>query len=203
MAVGAAWAARMRGEDRVAMVFFGDGAAEQGVLHEALNFAVLKKLPVVFLCENNFYSVYSPLSVRQPSGRQIFQVAAGHGLPSEQGDGNDAIQVYQRATWAVDHARSGEGPVFLEFLTYRLREHCGPNYDDQLGYRPPQDVERWTRSCPIARLRDTMLSVGAATQEEIDAIAGSVEREVTEAVAFGRESPFPEAAQLWENVHAR
>jgi TPP-dependent pyruvate/acetoin dehydrogenase alpha subunit len=133
--VGAAFGARMKGEERVTVVFFGEGATEEGVFHEAANFASLKKLPVVFVCENNLYSVYSPMSVRQPDGREVFNLAKGHGIESRQGDGNDVAEVYELAGEAVEKARRGGGPSFLEFKTYRWREHCGPNFDNDIGYR--------------------------------------------------------------------
>ena len=114
IAVGMAFGSMMRGEkQKVAVVFFGDGAVEEGVFHESINFAGLKKLPVVFICENNMYSVYSPLSVRQPAGREIFRLAAGHGVDSYQGDGNNVIEVYQMAEQAIRKARYGNGPTFL------------------------------------------------------------------------------------------
>jgi len=115
------------------VVFFGEAATEEGVFHESINFATLKKLPIVFVCENNLYSVYSPLSVRQPNGREIFWLAKGHGIKSYQGDGNNAIEVYKLAEQAIHKARQGNGPTFLEFKTYRWREHCGPYYDKDLG----------------------------------------------------------------------
>ncbi|HEV8539680.1 MAG TPA: thiamine pyrophosphate-dependent dehydrogenase E1 component subunit alpha, partial [Nitrospiraceae bacterium] len=128
--VGAAFGTIMRGEPRVTIVFFGDGAVEEGVFHEAVNFAVLKQLPVVFICENNFFSVYSSLNVRQPQTREIYELARGHGLDSRQDDGNDVAAVFKLTKVAVDKARVGGGPTFLEFKTYRWREHCGPNYDN-------------------------------------------------------------------------
>ncbi len=135
IAVGAAFGSVMQNDDRVTMVFFGDGAVETGVFHESLNFAALKKLPVIFVCENNLYSVYSPLEVRQPAGRRILNLALAQGIESIEGDGNNVELVHELCSRAVGKARKGGGPTFFEFATYRWREHCGPEYDNHIGYR--------------------------------------------------------------------
>ncbi|HIO55582.1 MAG TPA: thiamine pyrophosphate-dependent dehydrogenase E1 component subunit alpha, partial [Candidatus Marinimicrobia bacterium] len=135
IAVGTAFGSTMRGDSRVTVAFFGEGASEEGVFHESLNFALLKKLPIIFVCENNLYSVYSSMEVRQPRVREVYEVARGHGIESRQGDGNDVDEVYEMTKRAVDKARKGGGPTFLEFKTYRWREHCGPLYDNDIGYR--------------------------------------------------------------------
>ncbi|MBI5447021.1 MAG: thiamine pyrophosphate-dependent dehydrogenase E1 component subunit alpha [Deltaproteobacteria bacterium] len=202
IAVGAAFGTVMRGEDRVTAVFFGDGATEEGTFCESLNFAALKRLPVVFVCENNHFSVYSPLSVRQPEGHRIATVARGHGVEAFQGDGNDAVEVHDLARRAVEKARSGGGPTFLEFETYRWREHCGPNFDDDLGYRGKADADRWRCRCPVDRLRSELLAAGEATAEEVEAMEARIRAEVEEAVAFAAESPFPSEDTLVEDLFA-
>src|SRR5205085_5936677 len=110
----------------------------------------LHQLPIIFACENNLYSVYSHLRVRQPSHREVYQQAIGHGVRAEQLDGNDPLTVHGATARAVLHARNGEGPTFLEMLTYRWREHCGPNYNNQLGYRMPDEVAEWSEKDPLA-----------------------------------------------------
>ncbi|MFH1309967.1 MAG: thiamine pyrophosphate-dependent dehydrogenase E1 component subunit alpha, partial [Candidatus Omnitrophota bacterium] len=125
IAVGLALSIQLHGTDQISCTFFGDGAVEEGVFYESVNFAALKKLPVLFICENNFYSVYSPLKVRQPEGRKIYKMVEAIGIPSEQIDGNNAPEVYHKLKLAARSIRKGEGPRFLEFLTYRWREHCG------------------------------------------------------------------------------
>lgn len=163
IAVGAAWAARLRGEDRVIAVFFGDGTFEEGVMHESLNFAVLHRLPVLFVCENNLYACYTRLQTRQPD-RSILGVAAAHGCAARAADGNDAEAVHAAASGAVAELRGGGGPVFLECATYRWREHCGPNCDDDLGYRPDGELGDWQSGCPLQRLASRRLATpeGAA-----------------------------------------
>ncbi len=202
IAVGTAFGSVMRGEQRVTAIFFGDGATEEGVFHESLNFAVLKRLPVVFVCENNLYSVYSPLSVRQPEGREIFGLAKGHGMESYQSDGNDVVEVYQLAERAVRKARQGGGPTFLEFKTYRWREHCGPYYDNDLGYRTEGEFQEWRRRCPIETLEERLLRDGVLCNQGIDDMVSELEAEIEHAVVFAKESPFPEEQLLLEHIYA-
>ncbi len=201
IAVGVALGTAMRGEQRVAVIFQGDAATEAGVFHESLNFAVLKKLPVVFVCENNLYSVYSPLSVRQPEGREIFRLAAGYGVDSFQGDGNNVVEVYKLAGQAINQVREGKGPVFLEFATYRWREHCGPNYDNNLGYRTESEFQEWRQRCPVERLQKQLLKEGILSQQDIDHMTKNFKAEMEEAIAFAKESPFPTEANLMEHIY--
>ncbi|MBI2901290.1 MAG: thiamine pyrophosphate-dependent dehydrogenase E1 component subunit alpha [Planctomycetes bacterium] len=200
--VGAAWGSALKGESRVAVVFFGDGALEEGVFHESLNFALLKKVPVIFVCENNLYSVYSPLAVRQPGERELFCIAGGHGVESHQADGNDVLAVRSLAERAVEKARGGGGPTFLEFKTYRWREHCGPNYDDDLGYRPETEFLEWKKRCPIAALRERLLEAGICSDRGIGEMESAVKSEMEAAVEFARRSPWPADTLLMGDVYA-
>lgn len=202
IAVGAALSARMQGEERIVAVFFGDGASETGVFHESLNFAELKKLPVLFVCENNLYSVYSPLDVRQPKGRTISGLAAAHGLRVEREDGNDVEDVLRVSTDAVAFAQAGKGPVFLEFQTYRWREHCGPNYDNDIGYRTAEEFEKWRALDPVSTCANKLLDQGIARKTEIEQVANEIQAEIEEAVTFAKTSPFPSPEQLSEEVYA-
>lgn len=200
--VGAAMGSVMAGEDRVTAVFFGDGAAEEGVFHESVNFAVLKQLPVVFVCENNFYSVYSHLSVRQSEKRQLFEIARAHGLPSEQADGNDYERVAKLSKEAVDRARSGGGPTFLEFITYRWREHCGPNFDNNIGYRAEEEFLAWKDKCPLARFERLLKKSGELTDALITQMKQRIDTEIEEAFAFAKKSPFPGKETLTTFIYA-
>lgn len=199
--VGAAFSARQRGEDRVVAVFFGEAGVEEGVWHESVNFAALRELPVVFVCENNLYSVYTPLGPRQPANRTPTDVAGGHGIETAAGDGNDVVEVARLASRAVDHARCGRGPVFLELATYRWREHCGPNYDNDLGYRTSEEFEQWRARCPLNRSRVALLAEGTP-ESELETMAGEIEREIDEAFEFARSSPFPAESTAAEQVLA-
>jgi TPP-dependent pyruvate/acetoin dehydrogenase alpha subunit len=203
IAVGLAFGSVLRGERRVVVTFFGEGATEEGAFHEALNFAALKRLPVLFVCENNLYSVYSPLSVRQPAGRTVCQLAAGHGIESRQGDGNDVDEVHAMTQEALDRIRSGGGPVFLEFATYRWREHCGPNFDNGLGYRSEQEFEHWKAHCPIERQRQRGLRDGWLSDEDVASWSEEIQREFVAAVTFAKSSPWPEPSTMLDQVYAK
>ena len=200
IAVGTAFGSVLKGELRVTLSFFGEGATEEGVFHESINFASLKKLPVVFVCENNLYSVYSPMTVRQSVHREVFQQAIGHGVESHQADGNDVEEVYRLAANAVDKARSGQGPTFLEFKTYRWREHCGPNYDNDIGYRSPEEFEKWKSICPVERLRRRLVSTGALTDAEIHSAGVELESEIEHAISVAKHSPYPEQTTIQKHL---
>ena len=202
IAVGVALGSVMRNEQRVTVTFFGEAAAEEGVFHESMNFAVLKELPVIFVCENNLYSVYSPLSVRQPQGREVFWLARGHGMESYQSDGNDVLRVHRLAERAVRKARRDGGPTFLEFKTYRWREHCGPHYDNDLGYRTESEFQEWKQRCPIKVLEGRLLQDGILSKENIDRIVREVEARIEDAIMFAKESPFPKERLLLEHIYA-
>jgi len=203
IATGVAFGHTLRGKQNVTVVFFGDAAVEEGVFHESVNFAVLKKLPVVFVCENNLYSVNSPLSVRQPKKQRIFELVRGHGIKSYQGDGNDVIEIYNLSKRAVKMAKNKRGPTFLEFKTYRWREHCGPDFDHQSGIRPENEFEKWKRSCPIKRFRSLLLKKKLLSERAMADMSCRIEKEIAEAVLFAKESPFPEGRMLFEHLFAR
>ena len=202
IAVGTAFGSVLRQEPRVTVSFFGDAAVEEGVFHESINFAVLKKLPVVFVCENNLYSVYSPLSVRQPEGREPFMQARSYGLESFQGDGNDVTQVFDMASMAVTKAREGQGPVFLEFSTYRWREHCGPNYDNHLGYRSEDEFLAWKEQDPIKRLKERLFEEGNLDEDTLLAMVQKLDTEIEDAFSFAKNSSFPQEDALAVGVYA-
>lgn len=202
IAVGAAFGSNMQGQSRVTVAFFGEGATEEGVFHESLNFALLKKLPIVFVCENNLYSVYSPMEVRQPRVREVYEVARGHGIESRQGDGNDVDEVYEMTKRAVDKARKGNGPTFLEFKTYRWREHCGPFYDNDIGYRTKSEFLQWKVRCPIERIESYLMSEGILERWEMDQIALQLKAEMEDAVTFAKTSSFPKDNMLMEHLFA-
>ncbi|XZN95158.1 MAG: thiamine pyrophosphate-dependent dehydrogenase E1 component subunit alpha [Microcoleus sp.] len=202
VAVGAALGAVMQGLNKVVVVFFGEATTEEGVFHESANFAALKNLPVVFVCENNLYSVYTGMSERQPLGREVYALAKSHNIPSFQGDGNDVAEVYQMTAEAVQRARSGGGPTFLEFKTYRWREHCGPNYDNDLGYRTEAEFQEWKVRCPIQRTQAQLLEQGILTAQDLEEMIGVISSEVEEAVSFAKSSPFPDPQILFQHIYA-
>lgn len=196
LAVGSAWAAALMGEPRVSVVFFGDGCFEEGVVHESLNFAALHKLPVVFVCENNEFSVYTRLTERQPD-RPIYRVAEAHGVAACAGDGNDVEAVLSIAQAAVAKARQGEGPQFIELKTYRWREHCGPSFDDDLNYRSKPEIESGLKDCPIAKLLTRLKHGNVIASSEVSRFEAEIRDEIKEAFQFALASarPSPKAAE--------
>jgi len=199
VAVGAAWAAQMSEENRVVVVYFGDAATEEGTFHEAMNFAGLKRLPVIFVCENNLYSVHSPLGVRQPP-RTIASMGAAYGIEAERADGNDVELVYRLAGQAVRRARKGDGPTLLEFLTYRWAEHCGPNDDIHLGYRSAEELHAWKLRDPLKIARQRLIRNGELDDDLENVMTEKIRCEIDGAVVFAKQSPFPHGSELYAHV---
>ena len=199
--VGLAYGMKCKGTDQVSCVFHGDAAVETGVFYESVNFAVVKKLPVLFLCENNLYSVYSPLSVRQPEGRSIAKMADGLGMKTGSGDGNDVTEVYAKTSEALASIRVGDGPQLLEFATYRWLEHCGPNYDNDIGYRTEAEFIGWKARDPIARFESSLLADGIVSASEVVQMDWDIKCEVNAAFEFAEGSPFPDAADAFTDCY--
>jgi pyruvate dehydrogenase E1 component alpha subunit len=201
LAVGAAWAARLQGLDRVAVAFFGDGCFEEGVVHESMNFAALHKLPLLFVCENNNFSVYTPLFERQPN-RPIYKVAEAHGWEPSTGDGNDVVTVQEMTRKAVARARAGHGPQFIELSAYRWREHCGPNFDDELNYRTAADIDAGRKACPVERARVELRQHGALDDAAEKGIEQTIAVEVRAAFDFALSSPIPTYQDAATKIYA-
>lgn len=201
--VGFALSAKTKKTGQLSCVFFGDGATEEGAYYESVNFAVLRKLPVLFICENNFYSVYSPLNVRQPEGRSINKVAEALGLGVMNViDGNDVDECFLAIQTAVQKIRNNEGPQFLEFTTYRWREHCGANYDNHIGYRTEEEYQEWKQKDPILNYEKKLFSVGALSPETAVSIKEKIAREIADAFDFAEMSLFPEAHEAYIGEYA-
>lgn len=162
MAVGTAWASQMKNEKRVTVVFFGDGAVEEGIFHESMNFASLKKLPVIFVCENNFYAVNSPIEARQPLGADIYKRAEGYGMKGYLVDGNNILDVNKSAKEAIDEARSGNGPCLLEARTFRWCVHV-QHYNET--FKRKEELIHWQKRCPIINLRFSPLKIEEMSQK--------------------------------------
>jgi TPP-dependent pyruvate/acetoin dehydrogenase alpha subunit len=193
-AVGFAYALKLQRKDSVVVSVFGDGAVDEGVFHESLNFAALKSLPIIFVCENNLYAIHTHQLQRQKVNN-ICERARIHGMPAEQIPDNDVVRIYERVNGVVGRIRSGQpGPFFFECLTYRLKEHVGPNDDFQLGYRSREEAEPWIKADPIKQLGDRL---DPQRRREIEA---AVETEIRDAFAFAERSPFPQAAELYTDV---
>ena len=198
LAMGAALASSIKREDRIAVSFFGDGAAGEGVLYECLNFAALKKLPIVFVCENNFYSTHMPIRECRVDNN-IYKVGSPFCVESSQVDGNDVLAVYEVGKKAVDQCRRGEGPALIECLTYRLRGHVGPDDNIQgthTDIRPKEEVERWLGKDPIKRFEEYLLGHKLIEEQTLRNIREQGEMEIAEAHRFAKNSPYPERNKL-------
>jgi len=197
--VGLGMSAKMKKTKQVSFIFLGDGAVEEGVFYESINFAILKKLPVIFICENNLYSVYSPLSVRQPQGRSISKMMKAIGSKVMHCNGNDVIKVYKILKKTVNETRKGNGPYFLEFFTYRWLEHCGPNFDNHIGYRTEKEFIKWKRKDPIKKL---VKKINHNSRAQLEKIRRSVNKEIQLSFHFAEKSPFPKQTEAYKGVYA-
>jgi TPP-dependent pyruvate/acetoin dehydrogenase alpha subunit len=193
-AVGHAYVFRYRRADAIVASFFGDGATEEGVCAESLNFAVLKCLPILFICENNGYAIHTHQRCRQGHAA-IWKRAQAQGLPAEQLDSRDLFGLVERVKDIVLHVRSGKGPWFLEVLTYRWKEHVGPGEDYHLGYRTRDEAQPWIDADPLRHLVEVLDPTVRAELE------GEVEDEIAAAFAFAEASPFPEPEELMSHVY--
>jgi pyruvate dehydrogenase E1 component alpha subunit len=200
IAMGAGFANKFKGNDRVSVTFFGDGASNEGSFHEAANMAGLYQLPVLFVCENNGYGEYTA----QANHQAIVDVAdraAGYGMPGVIVDGMDAVAVYEAAGVAIQRARDGGGPTLLECKTYRFYDHVGVR-GMGLKYRTDDEVEEWKRRDPITLLEGRLAEQGILPEAEANAVHEQVAAEVDAAVEFAESSPYPEPDALLEDVYA-
>jgi TPP-dependent pyruvate/acetoin dehydrogenase alpha subunit len=198
IAMGAAWSAQYRGTDQVAVCFFGDGTTNIGAFHEALSMAATWKLPVVFVCENNLYMEYTPISAVTPVKNPAADRASAYGLDSILIDGNDADVVYQIAQSALARARAGEGPSLIEALTYR---HHGHSRADPAKYRPPEEVAAWLKRDPIPLYRQRLVDFGVAEATLVQ-IEADLKREVDRATEVAKASPPPSSDLIHKDVWA-
>jgi acetoin:2,6-dichlorophenolindophenol oxidoreductase subunit alpha len=198
IAAGAAWSAKLRGTDQVAVAFFGDGATNIGAFHEALNLAAVWKLPVLFVCENNLYMEYTPISAVTAVPNPAADRAGAYGLPAEIIDGNDVIKVQETIKIAVDRARAGEGPTVIEALTYR---HYGHSRADPAKYRPADEVERWMQRDPLVVAREQLNGLGVDAAD-VDAIDSRVAEMIKAAIQEAKDAPYPDSATALIDVWA-
>ena len=197
IAMGAAFSAKYRGTDQVAVCFFSEGASNQGVLHECLNMAALWNLPLVYLCENNRYAATTPVA-RSTCSEDIAPRAAGYGLPWTIADGNDVLDVYEKVSEAVARARAGGGTTFIECKTYRVEPHCGIIADQRDG----TELDDWQNDAhdPIKRYEDTLVKRRKITRKGIQQLHDQVLEDLEEAVEFARSSPFPDVAHVADGL---
>jgi acetoin:2,6-dichlorophenolindophenol oxidoreductase subunit alpha len=197
LALGAGYSALYRGTDQVTVCYFGEGAAAQGSTHESLNMAAVQKFPIVYVCENNLYAATTHLRKTCPI-EDIADRAAGYGMPGKVVDGNDVLAVRRAAAEAVARAREGSGPTLLECKTYRHRPHCMVIPE----HRPAEERELWNGRDPIRRFEAELRQENVTDQDELDALAAGVERELDKAVRFAEESPDPDPQTVCQWVWA-
>ncbi|MDD5072238.1 MAG: thiamine pyrophosphate-dependent dehydrogenase E1 component subunit alpha [Candidatus Omnitrophica bacterium] len=200
VAVGAALSLKFRKSRNIAVVFFGDGAVDEGAFYESLNFSALKKLPVLFVCENNFYATNSPQKARQPVDN-IFKRGGIFGIKGFRCDGNDAVEVFDLSKGLIEKIRKGSGPYLMECRTYRWKGHVGPDCDFEKGCRPKYELDGWVRKCPVKRLEDKLSRKGLLTGSGAEKMRVKIEREISKAENFAKRSRFPNTGELYEDVY--
>ena len=201
--VGLGLSLKIQNKKNISVIFMGDGAIEEGVFYESVNFAILKNLPVLFICENNFYSVYSPLLVRQPKNRKIYSMVKAMGISSESGKNKDILEKQNLINKAIDYIRNGNGPYFLEFFSYRWREHCGPNYDNDIGYRSKKEFLSWKSKDPLRALEKELLLFNKEMKKKIISIQEDIINEINIAFNYAENSKFPTQEQAFQGVYAK
>lgn len=198
IANGVALASKMKKTKKVVVSFFGDGASNQGAFHEALNLASVWNLPVIFICENNFYAESTPQKEHQKI-KDVSIRAASYDIPGTTVDGNDVISVFEATQKAVKRAREDKGPSLIEAKTYRWMGHY---IGDPASYRPKGEAEEWRKKCPIKRFRQKLLKEKLLQRDELEKIGKEAKKEIEEAVTFARKSPLPELNEALEDVYA-
>ena len=198
LAVGAALTSKLKNLGRVAVAFFGDGGANQGVLHESMNLASVWKLPVIFCCENNGYAESTPVEYAL-STANVSDRAAGYNMPGINVDGMDVFAVYDAAGQAVARARAGEGPSLLECRTYRFYGHTV--FDNPLSYRTKEEEDHWRARDPLKLFREAVLPLGDITLEELDQIDAEAAQLMEDAIKFADESPLPDPLEIYDDVY--
>ena len=198
IATGAGWTCQYQKKGKVSVVFFGDGAANEGAFHEGLNLAAVWKLPVIYVCENNQYAM-SYATRKAFAIQRISDRAAAYGMPGVTVDGNDVLAVYEAVSAAVQRARNGEGPSLVENFTYRWRGH---SKSDANVYRTREEIESWKKKCPIKRFRALLIKEGALTEERAEQIEKQSYDAIESATAFAESSPEPALESIMEGVYA-
>jgi pyruvate dehydrogenase E1 component alpha subunit len=200
LGVGTALASKMKKNNKVSVTFFGDGAVDEGIFHESLNFASLHKLPVVFVCENNFYSVNSPQSARHPQDN-IAMRAGGYGMEGIQLDGNEVLQMYKVAKDAIEKARTGGGPTLLECRAYRWKGHVGPDCDYEKGCRPKEELDEWMDQCPLEIYKEYLIKNQVIKEKEFYDLIKETDAKLEAAIKYARESPFPQKTEILDDLY--
>ena len=198
--VGLGLSSIIKNKDQFSFIFFGDGATEEGVFYESVNFAIVKKLPVIFICENNFYSVYSHLKVRQPKNRKIHKMVSGLGIQSFYNESDDPYILYRFLKKKIDFNNINSGPYFFEFKNYRWREHCGPNYDNDIGYRQKKEFDLWIKKDPLLKIKKRLSFL---SKKKIGHLEKKIKKEIDTAFKYAESSKFPNRKDAYKGVYAK
>lgn len=185
----------------ISVVYFGEGATEEGSFYESINFAAVQSLPVLFICENNLYSVYSPLKVRQPEGRKIHQIVKTMGIKSISCDGNDIFKTYKLLKKTSQNMKKNPSPFFIEFSNYRWREHCGPNYDNELGYRTKKEYLYWKKKDPLSLLESFLKNKTNHKGLSLHKLKKFNSNKIKSAFKFAKSSKFPTHSKAFSSPY--
>lgn len=199
---GIALSIKMKNSRQVSVIFFGDGAADEGVFYESLNFAILKKLPAIFILENNKWAVCSPVSARQ-YGENVFHQVSEKFLNTAKIDGNDVLAVYRAVSTAAQMARDGLGPSFIECDTYRIPGHAGCAAQEAKGYRSCEEIKTWQDKCPVKCYQKMLIEDGLLSNEQIIEFRRSIDSEIDQAFHYADQSPLPSNDHLTEFLFCR
>ncbi len=200
--VGLAWANKLNRSSKVVVIFFGEGATEEGVFYESINFAALHNLPILFVCENNYFSVYSNIKNRQPANRIISNVSKSMGVESYRMNGNKVEEIFTKTQKIIHSIRKKNKPILIELSTYRVLEHCGPNNDDHLNYRNKRELNRWLNNCPIEKYKKQLIKQKVLSKEELKKVYHKIDKEISQSFDFAKKSKFPKKDKLFKYIYA-
>lgn len=201
--VGISWAMKLNKKKNLVVIYFGDGATEEGVFLESMDFASLHSLPCLFVCEDNNFSVYSGLNKRQSAKRSVVKIAQAIGLDAISMDGNNVFDVYQKTNNIINNIRKKKRPYLIHFKTFRHLEHCGPNNDDFLKYRSKAYIKYWMNKCPIKLSKKFLKKKYNLNDNEFSKIEKKIIKEVNQAFVFAKKSNFPKLKKLKKDIYAR
>ena len=199
--VGLSLSSKILGKKQITIIYLGDASIEEGIFFESLNFAIVKKIPVIFICENNFYSVYSPLSVRQPINREIYKMVRECHIKAYKTNGNFTNEVVSSFLKAKNFVEKNGEPVFLEFQTFRWFEHCGPNLDDHLKYRNKKELLYWRKNDPINILENFLIKKKWINNNSIKIMKNLITKKINSAFRYAKQSPFPKKKDLYKYLY--
>ena len=199
---GIAWAEKLKKKNNVIVIFFGDGATEEGVFFESLEFASLHNLKILFVCENNKYSTFSHISKRQYKERRVTKIAKSFGIKSETTDGNSLETIFTKSKKIFSSIKKNSRPYLIEFNTFRHLEHCGPNNDDYLNYREESYQKKWLSNCPIKKYKKNLIKHKLLSSNEFRNYEILINKEITDAFDFAEKSKFPEKKLIKKYIYA-